>query len=174
MAAEGVANSENLISVTKKLRPHWSDNMDEKQKAATLISVTKKLRPHWSIEYLELYVFDILPYFRNEKVTAPLKHSTKLWQRRRWLDYFRNEKVTAPLKRRWPTNLCTGNQYDFRNEKVTAPLKQSAAISIENPTRNFRNEKVTAPLKQNSRVCRFNRPSFISVTKKLRPHWSVT
>jgi len=43
--------------------------------------------------------------------------------------YFRNEKVTAPLKRllgRW-LYACLN---DFRNEKVTAPLKRTAVDVI--------------------------------------------
>ena len=62
-----------------------------------------------------------MSYFRNEKVTAPLKGVDLVRVRRPQLD-FRNEKVTAPLKAPSRNRFPPSKPY-FRNEKVTAPLK---------------------------------------------------
>ena len=138
-----------MISVTKKLRPHWS-----------VINATR-----WSIKFLTNFrnekvtaplklcvgfLADLhLPNFRNEKVTAPLKHSLLYHEYNTKKTNFRNEKVTAPLKRISQVSIwqvCIF-QY-FRNEKVTAPLKHPWDVVSCCPSCNFRNEKVTAPLKR--------------------------
>ena len=85
------------ISVTKKLRPHWSYFSSFPRLVVLWISVTKKLRPHWSV-HEQGRDFALETDFRNEKVTAPLKLSFLVAFAVSFL-YFRNEKVTAPLKR---------------------------------------------------------------------------
>ena len=86
-----------LISVTKKLRPHWSWGSGTSNYIIAIISVTKKLRPHWST-HCPCFTSPLYGYFRNEKVTAPLKLNRVIGETWKPLRYFRNEKVTAPLK----------------------------------------------------------------------------
>ena len=70
---------------------------------------------------------------------------------------FRNQKVTAPLKHvhsRAELDVIR----DFRNQKVTAPLKQKIVGMYTVSLTYFRNQKVTAPLKLISRERRPDRP----------------
>ena len=63
--------------------------------------------------------------------------------------YFRNQKVTAPLKLNFLLIIAGGSIVDFRNQKVTAPLKLPLSETEGRAQlRNFRNQKVTAPLKR--------------------------
>ena len=148
------------------MRGVWLDD-----DAIEQISVTKKLRPHWSL-ISSRTLFHKYRDFRNEKVTAPLK-SRHMYGNTPPTSNFRNEKVTAPLKsdsrlavKLWPAISVTKklrphwsarsylapkymHSANFRNEKVTAPLKYVLRWSRYRSSllSNFRNEKVTAPLK---------------------------
>ena len=157
------------ISVTKKLRPHWSGIPLTRFPIARPISVTKKLRPHWSKTICPL-LHAPSSYFRNQKVTAPLKH-----------DRFRHGRqdgdisVTKKLRPHW-SPLCRCYPLPHHQISVTKKLRPHWSVIPKDVPAfvelNFRNQKVTAPLKPVRPLSRSFRNFWISVTKKLRPHWS--
>ena len=62
--------------------------------------------------------------------------------------YFRNDKVAAPLKRDL-AGLLYSSAVNFRNDKVAAPLKHLQELrEATTIADHFRNDKVAAPLKQ--------------------------
>ena len=111
-----------------------------------LISVTKKLRPHWS-KKIDTRIMVENSYFRNEKVTAPLKLCTT--------DKIETHEISISV-----------------TKKLRPHWSIPAYYQAHDYEGNFRNEKVTAPLKRTLQACMSQVFMFISVTKKLRPHWS--
>ena len=62
---------------------------------------------------------------------------------------------------------------NFRNQNVTAPLKRIHDVKAANKiASDFRNQNVTAPLKRHKDI-KSTQEYLISVTKMLRPHWSM-
>ena len=159
------------ISVTKKLRPHWSGNRFDGIIFKFPISVTKKLRPHWSHYFLNP-LFNHYRYFRNEKVTAPLKF---LWGMLS-VPVRVHISVTKKLRPHWSMRAKVCGSNTEIGISVTKKLRPHWSPSFFSPyigaEPHFRNEKVTAPLKWAG--WRDTEPwkGPISVTKKLRPHWS--
>ena len=135
-----------LISVTKKLRPHWSNRREGDHVAHAKISVTKKLRPHWSSISSDI------------GISGPAN--------------FRNEKVTAPLKY-WHAGPRRGDSEHFRNEKVTAPLKSWEECTDDTGKGIISVTKKLRPHWSSLSSCLYLLSYLISVTKKLRPHWST-
>ena len=137
------------------------------------ISVTKKLRPHWSKKCKRQESREPW-HFRNEKVTAPLKLFAMLSAPCPESGI----SVTKKLRPHW-SMLWNWRERDTPYPiSVTKKLRPHWSVLLqyipESQRAHFRNEKVTAPLKRRPFHVTAADTYWISVTKKLRPHWSPT